>query len=96
MRQLKDTCPIDGSAPNTTVAGRHLRKDHKIELKENEEENSVSVSPTLQATILSLFRAAGVRVTHIAQGLVQWSSLAGLFFRPVGKLGHAFPPGLSR
>jgi hypothetical protein len=27
---------------------------------------------------------------------IQWSSLAGFFFRPVGKLGQAFPPGLSR
>jgi hypothetical protein len=26
----------------------------------------------------------------------QWSSLAGFFCRPVGRLGQAFPPGLSR
>jgi len=59
----------DGNS-NTTAAIRHLRKDHKIEFKEKEEENSVLVSSTLSATIPSLFRAAGVRVTHIAQGLV--------------------------
>jgi hypothetical protein len=55
---------------NTSAPIRHPRKDHKVEYKEKEEENSAPVSPALSATIPSLFRAAGVRATHIAQGLV--------------------------
>jgi hypothetical protein len=51
---------------NTGAAIRHLKKDHKVEYKEKEEENSVPVSPTIP----SLFNAAGARATYIAQGLV--------------------------
>jgi hypothetical protein len=36
------------------------------------------------------------RIEATQEGPVQWSSLAGFFFRPVGRLGQAFPPGLSR
>ena len=34
--------------------------------------------------------------THPRSPCTQWSSLAGFFFKPVGKLGQAFSPGLSR
>jgi hypothetical protein len=64
----KITSP-DGNS-NTAAPIRHLRKDHKIDFKEKEEENSVPGSPTLPVTIPSLFKAAGARATHIAQGLV--------------------------
>jgi len=67
--QIYETTSPDGNS-NTGAAIRHLRKDHNIEYKEKEEENSTPASPTLSATIPSLFRTAGARATQIAQGLV--------------------------
>jgi hypothetical protein len=58
----------DGNS-NTGAAIRHLKKDHKVDYGEKEEE-SASSSPTPSATISSLFRTASAKAAYVAQGLV--------------------------
>jgi hypothetical protein len=55
---------------NTAAPIRHLKKEHKIDYKEKEDDNSAESSPALSATVPSLFRTAGVKAVQVVQGLV--------------------------